>query len=197
MEYSLVERINYLSFNLVKDSIPDILYHYSTADVFIKTIESKEYYISHYQNFPDKDEILFGINVIYKIIKMYSYFPGIDLDLLIENLKADVIKGINLYCLSFTNDSNSEFHWNNYADNHTGVVFGIRNHILAKILRNFTFTFSFILPVNYFSETLDTNDPYINSIRCLDFFNTLKECIFLIHEEFISIQEKEEVIVFF
>jgi hypothetical protein len=111
---------------------PATLYHYTSLGIFQKIVGTKRIRASHYTNFGDKDELRLGARMLLDAVKQHridSRDTGYR-DFLVEGIEDFLDGQLAVHVLSFTETSDSAYHWQEYAS--SGVAIGFCGKRLSK-----------------------------------------------------------------
>lgn len=137
------------------NSIPD-LWHYTTIDAAASILDSDILKATHFADFTDQTELLFGLSKLHEVVSSDSYITS-DLNYNVESFfrnKAYLEKedehhnrpngrdGIyEFYIISFTGIQNSDFHWNAFCKKNnspidSGCALGFNKDLIQNWISN-------------------------------------------------------------
>lgn len=102
----------------IPDNITDVIWHYTDLDAVKNIIKSCSFHATCYYDFKDKNEIQLGLNLVMQTLESLQNTDDY-ISTIYTTIKQlfDKEQNKNLGILSFTDKSNSQYHWDNYGNN--------------------------------------------------------------------------------
>ena len=158
---------------------PDYLYHYTKQSSLEKILKSSELWLSNIRDMNDPQEVVYGIDVILRIMQNSNRFNTIKeiIETYKESGRFDIFQTYDkpAYVLSLSKSDDNIYSWINYGDDGQGVsIEFIRQKLIDESLASnqgisFSSPFIILFPVFYF-DINDLNNSEINNkfMECLN-----------------------------